>query len=908
MLTKNFKKYFPADDKLIASYEWVRNPFHKTPEGLSIDEEEKFIDFTTSGETKIQFRIGIAFTSTLGQIILDEYFEKYLSSASGLSFAGGSLGTFVFSFVLQKSIDLYGLSNTFVFMGVMTLFVVPLAFTLVKPPPWVTQEEGRGERSFIKGRFFVVDSFWPTLGHLKKKKPVEQTESSVVISDKQSSGTKSTHNTTIEVESEKSENNVATMSIEKTGSPTTFKIFSKNNTSMAEKDFQNAAEEDAKITVEGQRSDIDSKDGSNETLCSNVSGSSIYHQASDGSFLSGEKTGEITADDTRCSSNQSFTDRASREMFEAEKFIEEDTSSAVSRLERKLDDDASPTIEKQPFIIEKYVLKKVKPLEPATVFTPHKDGVLKQTEAIQNMDESQEKWAKGVTQKKEDIEKLHREEQNSEGELTFRSRSPMPSPEAVKEFAVKKFLKKKIESAEFNSPFVSSEASNPNFEENKGAKPKIPSAKRSLGGNKKKHRKGKGSQKYTRSITQNPSFDVECGEPFTQPKQQTRILDSGLAGIEEPLSREDDRIRNVLETNDDENFPSSSKTDSLFFPYVQSFDINFIRRHIHDVILVLNIKCVVASDSALKHDYGSIIGSKDGKFLEEMEELLVSIEREIGSFDSEDRNTFRRKSSLYPRLRDIFKKSDRYIVSHFEDERREHFGKLVCELRGLYDYVKEPLTLSSQQISLQPEESSSCWPPFIHQVIFKLYLNPAFLIICLCRAVHLMTFMGVLTFIVDFAMDRGLKESDARYSVTMMSLGDLLGRLCTGWITDTRLISLEKYMLLAMGLIGVISVCFPYLPANTLLPFICIYSLLQGSVFIRHPVLVSKYTSSEERTVGMGFMTLFSGLLGFLMPFYIGHYRDEIGTYNHIFFINGGICLGIGLLWMLESWLKKYAV
>nr|XP_042909475.1 zinc finger BED domain-containing protein 5-like [Parasteatoda tepidariorum] len=55
MMAKNFKKYFPAYDKLLASYEWVRYPFHKTPEGLSIDEEEKFIDFTTSGETEMQF-------------------------------------------------------------------------------------------------------------------------------------------------------------------------------------------------------------------------------------------------------------------------------------------------------------------------------------------------------------------------------------------------------------------------------------------------------------------------------------------------------------------------------------------------------------------------------------------------------------------------------------------------------------------------------------------------------------------------------------------------------------------------------------------------------------------------------------------------------------------------------------
>ncbi|GFX75516.1 SCAN domain-containing protein 3 [Trichonephila clavipes] len=38
-----------------ASYEWVRDPFQNTPEGLSNIEEEIFIDFTSSGEIKRQF-------------------------------------------------------------------------------------------------------------------------------------------------------------------------------------------------------------------------------------------------------------------------------------------------------------------------------------------------------------------------------------------------------------------------------------------------------------------------------------------------------------------------------------------------------------------------------------------------------------------------------------------------------------------------------------------------------------------------------------------------------------------------------------------------------------------------------------------------------------------------------------
>ncbi|GFS74719.1 zinc finger BED domain-containing protein 5 [Trichonephila clavipes] len=55
MLAKNVKKYFFAEDNLIASYEWVRDPFQNTPEGFSNTEEESFIDFTSSGEIKRQF-------------------------------------------------------------------------------------------------------------------------------------------------------------------------------------------------------------------------------------------------------------------------------------------------------------------------------------------------------------------------------------------------------------------------------------------------------------------------------------------------------------------------------------------------------------------------------------------------------------------------------------------------------------------------------------------------------------------------------------------------------------------------------------------------------------------------------------------------------------------------------------
>ncbi|GFV28135.1 kinesin-like protein [Trichonephila clavipes] len=57
MLAKNFKKYFLDEDSLVASYEWIRDLFQDTPEGLSTSEEEIFIDFAPSEKLKGNFVI-----------------------------------------------------------------------------------------------------------------------------------------------------------------------------------------------------------------------------------------------------------------------------------------------------------------------------------------------------------------------------------------------------------------------------------------------------------------------------------------------------------------------------------------------------------------------------------------------------------------------------------------------------------------------------------------------------------------------------------------------------------------------------------------------------------------------------------------------------------------------------------
>ncbi|XP_054706868.1 monocarboxylate transporter 13-like [Uloborus diversus] len=188
----------------------------------------------------------------------------------------------------------------------------------------------------------------------------------------------------------------------------------------------------------------------------------------------------------------------------------------------------------------------------------------------------------------------------------------------------------------------------------------------------------------------------------------------------------------------------------------------------------------------------------------------------------------------------------------------------------------------------------------------KLHKNPLFLLICVCRAVHFITFVPTVTVIVDFSIDQGLPADEGKYVIGALSAGDLLGRLCLGWITDYGFIGLPKYMMFVMILQGMSTASLPMMhDRNSLYANLVVFGALQGSIFIRHSICISKYLESHEQSIAMGCMNFFSGLLGFLLPLYIGYFRDTIESYDCIFFINGCIGFLVGLLWIFVPSLLK---
>ena len=241
------------------------------------------------------------------------------------------------------------------------------------------------------------------------------------------------------------------------------------------------------------------------------------------------------------------------------------------------------------------------------------------------------------------------------------------------------------------------------------------------------------------------------------------------------------------------------------------------------------------------------------------------------------------KPFIITKLSELCNKSESLIMSHIGEKSR--YTKALKELRMLhkvYEAVKKrkifsqnmPLLKTPSKIvpkiqELKKKASTGIWSNIVKSI--KLHGNPLFLLVALCRAVHFSTFIPAITIIVDYTMDKGLKEEDGIYVIAVLSIGDLLGRLALGWVTDRGFISLPRYMMLVMVLQGMCTAGFPLLKRKaSLLPLTCAYALLQGSVFVRHSVLISKYMKPEEQSIAQGCVNFFAGLSGFGVPYYVG--------------------------------------
>ncbi|XP_055934699.1 uncharacterized protein LOC129964054 [Argiope bruennichi] len=306
--------------------------------------------------------------------------------------------------------------------------------------------------------------------------------------------------------------------------------------------------------------------------------------------------------------------------------------------------------------------------------------------------------------------------------------------------------------------------------------------------------------------------------------------------------------------------------------------------------------------------------------------------QEISLIDIVDSSNKSTRNSITMKLEKISLMTLSEIMALCPNENKHDILKISKEIRNLCSIAtrlekqENGLLLSKstvQDIQIQNEEpnifNSKCHHLsllriFLIQCVWNhlkpviiLYRNPLFLLISICRLIHFIIFVPVLVIIVDFMMEKGLPELDGQYGIISLSVGDFIGRMFTGWVTDKGFLSLPNFMAIIMLLQCASTVTLPLIyNRNMMLVALSIFGLLQGSNFVRHPVLISNYMDKEEQPFAMGCLSFFSGIFACILPYYVGLSKDTLGTYDFLFYLSGPIGACTGFIWFLVPKFERF--
>ncbi|KAH6931858.1 hypothetical protein HPB50_001189 [Hyalomma asiaticum] len=181
--------------------------------------------------------------------------------------------------------------------------------------------------------------------------------------------------------------------------------------------------------------------------------------------------------------------------------------------------------------------------------------------------------------------------------------------------------------------------------------------------------------------------------------------------------------------------------------------------------------------------------------------------------------------------------------------------------------------------------------------VFK---HPIFYLVMYSFVVHSFGFECYISLFVDFAVDRGVAVSSAVTMVSMGAIAEALGRLTLpaavdrGWLTNKHLI------VLIFAVQGGMFILLPFLYIHGLIFAVAaVIAYTIGTGLVLFPVILAIYLGLERMSMAYGMVIASAGLLSFIKPSVIGHFRDNVGAYDVLFVICGSLIAFAAIMWIL---------
>ncbi|GFQ70883.1 hypothetical protein TNCT_551991, partial [Trichonephila clavata] len=180
---------------------------------------------------------------------------------------------------------------------------------------------------------------------------------------------------------------------------------------------------------------------------------------------------------------------------------------------------------------------------------------------------------------------------------------------------------------------------------------------------------------------------------------------------------------------------------------------------------------------------------------------------------------------------------------------------------------------------------------------FNIFLDPIFLFISLSRCIVIFFLLVIPTIIIDFSKDKNLSKNQSLFILMSFSGFDLLGKIGLGWITDGGYITMTKYTCICFC---IMSASLAFMTWSNGFAMILIgvagVSMCSGTLAPAFPVLVRQFMEKEKQTMAISSSLVMMVPLSFTTTPLIGYFRDNLGSYNGLFYSMSAFCIVCGVL------------
>ncbi|KAG8185733.1 hypothetical protein JTE90_000720 [Oedothorax gibbosus] len=191
--------------------------------------------------------------------------------------------------------------------------------------------------------------------------------------------------------------------------------------------------------------------------------------------------------------------------------------------------------------------------------------------------------------------------------------------------------------------------------------------------------------------------------------------------------------------------------------------------------------------------------------------------------------------------------------------------------------------------------------------IFSMIYDPVFILITVTNALYNFTFVCMISVIVDFARDIGVDATGDKFILMSLSVGDFIGRVGLGWVTDGGYMSKTGFTAFWFLSQGAMAIAIYWSTGFvSIVALAAFYGLSEGALIVLFPLLIAEFIDGGKQTVAIPSATFLAGPLCLTVAPLIGYFRDGKGSYEYIFYGIGAISALCSFAWLLTTCLVKF--